>query len=671
MSDLKQTSDPGEENTKRSSPIASESAADQLTAEQTDKILRKYSKEDDVRRLDKGVGLFVNAVAGFTAFFLIYTSIFGALPQMKQRAIYLLFALVMLFLIYPMFSKRGKGRVAWYDYLFASLSMVTCGYVVVMHEHILVSLGISNTFEQALFIVLTVLVLEGTRRLVSGALAFVTICFLLYGYFGHLFPGIFRIRTGGIARLANHLFMIPEGIFGTPLATAAGYVSVFVIFSALLQASGMGRFIQDVALAMTGHTSGGPAKVAVLASALFGTISGSAAANVVGTGTFTIPLMKDCGYPPEFAAATEACASTGGQLVPPVMGAAAFIMSEYIGVPYSQIMLAALIPAFLYYLSVFMSVDFRARKLRLHRIPKDQLPDGKKAMVERGHLLIPFIAVIYMIIRQYTIAYAALWGIVLVILCAQVRKTTRMSLSTIGFAFIDGAKRSISFGVSCACVGLIIGITTMTSVGIILGNYILDISRGMLFPSLILVMVMSILLGMGMPTVAVYIVCATVAAPVLVRLGLPVLAAHMFCFYFGILACITPPVAVPSYAAAAIAGSQPGRTGWVAFKMAFPTFLVPFVFAYKPGMLFIEFDAIQTTIVCVTCIMGILLIAMANEGYYLRDLSVPLRILAFIGGIACIIPEPYTDMVGVASFLFITIVEAIAVRKQAVSKVPG
>jgi TRAP transporter 4TM/12TM fusion protein len=458
--------------------------------------------------------------------------------------------------------------------------------------------------------------------------------------------------------------MIPEGIFGIPLALAAGYVSLFVLFSAMLQASGMGDFFQEVAMRLTGHKVGGPAKVAVMSSAMFGTISGSAAANVVGTGTFTIPLMKKCGYPGEFAGAVEATASTGGQLVPPVMGAAAFVMSEYIGTPYSYIMLAALIPAALYYLSVFISVDLRSRKLGLLGVPKDQLPDLKKVIKERGHLVIPFIVVIYMIIRQYTISYAALVGIILVIVFAQIRKTTRMSLKTIAMALIDGAKRSVSFGVSCACVGLIIGITTMTSVGIILGNYILDISDGRLFLTLFLVMLMSILLGMGMPTVAVYIVLATVAAPVLVKLGIPILAAHFFCFYFGILACVTPPVAVPAYAAAALAGANPGKTGWAAFKMALPTFLVPYVFVYAPSMLFINTNIPELIWVTFTCIMGVLMIAMGNEGYLFRNLPKWKAVLSICGGIACIVPEPVSDLIGVGIFIFIALTEYLAVKKQ-------
>lgn len=629
-----------------------------------EEVLRSYSKEDNERDVNRAISLIVNIIAGVMATFLIYTAAFGALPQMQQRALYLLFAMVMLFLIYPASSKKQKKDVPWYDYVFSLLSLISCGYIVVMHEKILLVLGVSNTMEQVLFVILTILVLEATRRIVSPALALVTLLFLLYGYFGHLAPGIFRVRTGGIPRLTNHLYMIPEGFFGIPLALSASYVSLFIIFSNLLQASGMGTFFQEVAMRLTGHKIGGLAKVAVVSSALFGTLSGSAAANVVGTGTFTIPLMKKRGYPGDFAGAVEATASTGGQLVPPVMGAAAFVMAEYIGIPYSRIMLAALIPAALYYLSIFITVDLRSRKLGLVGLPKDQLPKLKKTFKERGHLLIPFIVVIYAILRQYSISYAALNGIILTIIFAQMKKTTRMSLKTIMFALVEGAKKTISFGVSCACVGLIIGITTMTSVGIILGNYILDISKGNQLFSLILVMAMSILFGMGMPTVAVYIVLATVACPILVKLGIPILAAHFFAFYFGILACVTPPVAVPAYAAAALAGANPGKTGWLAFKMALPTFIVAFNFVYNPSILFIESNPLKLIWTILTCLIGIFMVAAGNEGYFFSNLPKWKVLLAYIGGFASIIPETFTDYLGVAIFLFLVISECIVAKRQ-------
>ena len=635
-----------------------------LSAERADEILREYSPEDNERQLTKWVARVVNVFSLFISLFLVYTAAFGQLPAMQQRSLYLLCAMVILFLVYPAFSKHSKKGVAWYDYLFAAASFGCCLYAFVNYEDILLRFGISNSTDQFVFVILAVLILEGTRRLVSPALSLITLIFLVYAYFGNVMPGMFQTKAGGLTRMADHMFMIPEGIFGSPLGTAATYVSLFVLFSSLLQGCGMGDFIQDVALGLTGRSTGGPAKVAVISSAAFGTISGAAAANVVGTGTFTIPLMKKCGYPPEFAGAVEACASTGGQLIPPVMGAACFIMAEYIGVPYSEIMLAGLVPGFLYYMSVFVTVHLRSKKLGLNGMPKEQLPSVRAAMKSRGHLLIPFAAVIYLIIRQYTISFAALVGIILVLLVSPLKKETRMSWKQIAAAFVDGGKKTVSFGVSCACVGMIIGVTTLTGVGNVLGNYILDISQGNLFLTLILVMIMSIIMGMGMPTVAVYIVQATVTAPVLMELGIPALTAHFFCFYFGIIACITPPVAVPSYDAAAIAGSNPSSTGWAAFNMAIRALLIPFVFVYEPGMLFNGGSTVNSVICIFTSIIGCFLVAAGMEGWVVRPLIKWKRILALAGGICCIIPEHITDIIGVAVLAFLVISECRAKKLE-------
>jgi len=633
--------------------LADVNGVEKINDQKAEEILREYSKEDNERKLTKVVSVIVNAFSLLISLFLVYTAAFGQLPATQQRSLYLLCAMVILFLVYPAFSKHTPKGVAWYDYIFAAASFGCCLYALVNYEPILLRFGISNITDQFVFVVLAILVLEGTRRLVSGALSLVTIIFLIYAYFGNFMPGMFQTKAGGLSRMADHMFMIPEGIFGSALGTAATYVSLFVLFSALLQECGMGDFIQEIALALTGRSTGGPAKVAVFSSAAFGTISGAAAANVVGTGTFTIPLMKKCGYPAEFAAAVEACASTGGQLIPPVMGAACFIMAEYIGIPYSKIMLAGLVPGFLYYMSVFVTVDLRSKKLGLLGLHKDQLPSAKAAMKTRGHLLIPFMAVIILILKQYTISFSALCGIILILLISPLKKETRMTWKQMGNAFMNGGKRTVSFGVACACVGMIIGVTTLTGVGNVLGNYILAISGGSLLITLILVMLMSIIMGMGMPTVAVYIVLATVAAPVLVKLGIPTLTAHFFCFYFGILACITPPVAVPSYAAAAIAGSNPSKTGWTAFKMAIPAFLIPYVFVYAPCMLLNEIDVVETVFCIFTAIMGVFLVACGLEGWLLRKLCMWKRVLAFAAGIFCIIPDHITDIVGVVVLIYL------------------
>mgnify|MGYP004465333951 FL=1 len=627
-------------------------------------ILREFSKEDNSRRLNRPTEIIVNVFAFFLSVFLIYTSAFGTLPALQQRSVYLTFVMAMLFLIYPASSKKADKKVAWYDYIFTILAAGACIYVVIEYKAILMRMGISNNVDIIMGSILIILILEGTRRLVSPALALVTLLFLLYALFGNYIPGIFHIKAGGLSRLIDHQFMIPEGIFGTPLGVAATFVSLFVIFSSLLETCGMGEFIQEMAMALSGQAAGGPAKVAVIASSLFGTVSGEAVANVVSTGTFTIPLMKKIGYQPTFAGAVEAVASTGGQLVPPVMGAACFVMAEYIGVPYSKIMLAAIIPALLYYMSAFIAVHLRAKRLGMEGLPKEQLPDAKEAMKKRGHLLIPFIAVIVMILMQYTVSMAAIIGIILVLIVSNFRKETRITPKKFLYCLIDGGKKSVSFGISCACIGLIIGVTTLTGIGNVLGDYVITLSQGNLLLALMLTMVVSIFLGMGMPTVAVYIVLATVAAPVLVKMGVPMLAAHFYCFYFGIMANLTPPVAIPAYAAAAIADASPSKTGWAAFKIALPSFLIPYVFVYYPSMMFIDMNVGKLFLALITCVAGVFMIAMGSENYsFLRKMPKLKSNVLLIGGILMIVPNLIADVIAVVILVYVFVTEIIIYQK--------
>lgn len=642
-----------------------EKSAEISEEQKNEEILREFSKEDNVRRLNRPTELLVNTLAFLLSVFLIYTSAFGTLPALQQRSVYLTFVMAMLFLVYPASSKKAGKKVAWYDYIFSILAAAACIYVVVEYKAILLRMGISNNVDIVMGTILIILILEGTRRLVSPALALVTLIFLLYALFGNYVPGIFHIKAGGLSRLIDHQFMIPEGIFGTPLGVASTFVSLFVIFSSLLEACGMGEFIQEMAMALSGQAAGGPAKVAVIASSLFGTVSGEAVANVVGTGSFTIPLMKKIGYEPTFAGAVEAVASTGGQLVPPVMGAACFVMAEYIGVPYSKIMLAGIIPAVLYYMSAFIAVHLRAKRLGMVGLPKDQLPKAKEALKKRGHLLIPFVAVIVMILMQYTVSMAAIIGIILVLIVSNFRKETRITPKKFLDCLIDGGKKSISFGISCACIGLIIGVTTLTGIGNVLGDYVITLSHGNLLLALLLTMVVSIFLGMGMPTVAVYIVLATVAAPVLVKMGVPMLAAHFYCFYFGIMANLTPPVAIPAYAAAAIADASPSKTGWAAFKIALPSFLIPYVFVYYPSLMFIDTNIGQLILALLTCVLGVFMIAMGAEGYsFLRRMPKAKSILLLIGGILMIVPNLIADAVAVVILVYVMVTEIIIHRRN-------
>lgn len=610
-------------------------------------VLKKYSKEENMRN-GKGIHTVLIVVGAFAmACFHIYTSATGLLAAMLQRSIHLFFVMMLVFLMYPSSKKEEKKGPSIIDWILFALSVISVGYVIVDNHNFLLRSGLANKTDVVMAIILTVLILEATRRCVAKELSIIAIIFLLYGYFGYLMPGIFRTKGGSILRLVDHLYMIPEGIFGTCLGTSANYIVLFVVFGAFLEKSGLGTLIQDVAISLTGRRPGGPAKVSVVSSALFGTVSGSAAANVVTTGSFTIPLMKRIGYSSEFAAAVEACASTGGQIVPPVMGTAAFLMADYIGMPYRDIMFAAILPCILYYFSIFMAVHLRAKRTGLRGLSKEECPDLKKSLKERGHLVIPFILVIYMIIAGYSPVHAGFWGIASTIIVAELRKSTRMSLKDIADAMISGAKRSVSVAVACACVGFIVGIVTLTGVGNVLGNYILQLAHGQLLLTCILAMFLSVLLGMGLPCTGVYIVMATLVAPVLSRFNVNILAAHLFCFYYGIMASITPPVAIAAYAGAGIAQCNPARAGWTSFRIAVPGLLVPYVFVYNSSILLVDgFSFLTTVKTFLTAAIGILMICMAFERYVFIELNKILAVFCGIGGFMLVLPGLMTDIIG-------------------------
>ncbi len=625
-----------------------------ISKELGQEVLEKYSQEENVRKTAGFYAKAISAVAFAMACFHIYTSGTGLLETMRQRPIHLLFVMTLAFLMYPTRKKdKGKPPLA-FDIICLALSIVSIGYVILDYKNFLLRSGIANQTDIVIAIILSLLILEATRRCVAAQLSVISVIFLLYGYFGYLLPGIFTIKGGSIKRLVDHLFMIPEGIFGTCLGTSANYIVLFVIFGAFLEKSGLGALIQDIAIALTGRKAGGPAKVAVLSSALFGTVSGSAAANVVTTGTFTIPLMKRIGYEPEFAAAVEACASTGGQIVPPVMGTAAFLMADYIGMPYSKIMFAAILPCILYYFSIFVSVHIRAKKNGLRGLSKEECPDIKEALKKRGHLIIPFILVIYFICSGRSAVNAGFYGIVSTVVVAQLRKTTRMSLRDIAEAMSEGAKRSVAVAVACACVGFIIGIATLTGIGTVLGNYILILAQGNLLLTCILTMFLSIFLGMGLPCTGVYIVLATIAAPVLVKFGVPIIAAHLFCFYYGIMASITPPVAIAAYAGAGIAQCNPSKAGWISFRIAIPGLLIPFVFVFNSSILLVTGAGIPEIIhTFLTAAIGATMISIAFERFAKYRLRLWESAIIGLAGFSLVIPGIKTDLMGIAAMAII------------------
>jgi TRAP transporter 4TM/12TM fusion protein len=442
------------------------------------------------------------------------------------------------------------------------------------------------------------------------------------------------------------MYLTTEGILGIPLAVSATFIYLFVLFGSFREKSGLGQLFIDISNAIAGWASGGPAKVAVVTSALEGMVSGSSVANTVESGSFTIPMMKRLGYRAEFAAAVEASASTGGQIMPPIMGAAAFVMAEFINIPYIEIAKAAAIPAVLYFFGIFIEVHFEARRCKLRGLSRDELPRFMTVMNERGHLFLPLAAIIGFLVAGFTPLYAALMGLVVCILASMLRKATRMSLRDVLEGFEAGARNAIGVATACATAGIIIGVVTLTGIGLKLAHGLIEVAGGNLLLSLFFTMITSIVLGMGVPTTATYIITSTLAAPALVLLNVHVLAAHMFVFYFGIVADITPPVALAAYAGSGIAKSDPMKTGFIATKLAIGAFLVPYIFVYNPAMLLIDTTLAGLVQNLVTATGGMFGAGVAMIGFCLAPMTWYERVWFFIGGLLLIDPGTVTDLIG-------------------------
>ena len=513
-------------------------------------------------------------------------------------------------------------------------------------------------------IIAILLVLEITRRTVGPELPIVAIVFLAYARFGPYLPSPLNHRGFSISRIVEHTFLTTEGIFGTPLMVSSTFVFLFILYGAFLEKTGVGQLFIDLAFAATGHMRGGPAKTAVLASGLMGSISGSSVANTVTTGAFTIPAMKKVGYSPEFAGAVEAAASTGGQIMPPVMGAAAFIMSEMTGIPYFQIVTAAAIPAILYYLAVGTMVHFEALKTGLVGLPKEQLPKARDTMKRGWHLMIPLIAILYFLtVAQWTPFKAAYWSIIIAVVVAMLKKETRIGIKDILGALESGARSAVGVASACACAGIVVGVVTLTGLGLKFASLIIDVAGGNLLATLFLTMVASLILGMGLPTTAKYIVLATMAAPALVQLGVPLIAAHLFILYFGVVADITPPVALAAYAGAGIAGGNAMKTGFLALKLALAGFLIPYIFALSPGLLLVDvtwFEALHTFI---TALVGIISLAAGVQGWLLTKTQLYERALLIVSAFALIDPGLATDLIGLGALVLVYMLQKARLKK--------
>lgn len=619
-------------------------------AKKAEDILKKYDKESDTMEYTGWMAKIVAAIAIAFSVFQLYTATFGVLDAQLQRGVHLGFGLALVYLLYPSCKSWSRHKLHPFDLLLAILGAAAPAYIIYEYQNLVLRAGTVSDIDLGVGLLGILLVIEATRRVVGLPMVCVVLAFLAYAFAGPYMPGVLAHRGLTVSQLVSHLYFTTEGIFGIPLGVSSTFIFLFILFGAYLESTGLGKFFIDLANSIAGWASGGPAKVAVLSSGLMGTVSGSSVANVVGTGSLTIPMMKKLGYHKNFAGAVEAAASTGGQLMPPVMGAAAFLMAEFVGVPYIDIVKAAVVPAFLYFAGVWLGVHFEAKRENLKGIPRDQLPKITTLIRERGHLAIPLILIVYLLVSGYTPMRAALVAIVLSIVCSALRKSTRMRPIEIVRGLETGARNVLGVLVACAAAGIIIGVVTKTGVGLKLASGLLQLSGGLLLPTMFFTMITAIILGMGVPTTANYVITSTIAAPALVQMGVPVLAAHMFVFYFGIIADVTPPVALAAYAGSGISGGNALKTGINASKLAIAAFIIPYIFVLSPVLLMMEGSVAELLFSTVTALAGMIALSSALIGYLAANCLWLERILLVVGGLLMIQPGLLTDAIGLTLF---------------------
>ncbi|MFD1017694.1 TRAP transporter permease [Thalassobacillus hwangdonensis] len=658
--------------------------------------MEKYDPDSGVRQL---TGIFAKIVFfGLLAFsiYQLYTTTINPLPAQMHRSIHVGFGLVLIFLLFPATKKnRAKGKTAWYDIVLAVLGFGVGAYWPLFYDQIVMRAGEISTLDFWVGLLAVILVLEATRRSVGLPITIIAILFLAYAYWGRQMPGFLIHRGVNLDNLVQSMFFTTEGILGTPIAVSSTFIFLFLLFGAFLVKTGVGQYFNDLAVTLAGKRTGGPAKVAIFSSALQGTISGSSVANVVTSGSFTIPMMKRLGYKREFAGGVEAAASTGGQLMPPIMGAAAFLMIEFIGMDYWSIAKAAAIPALLYFTGVWIMTHFEAKRTGLSGLSDEEMPD-RKEVFKKLYLLLPIVAIVFYLSSGLSVMRAAIYGILTTILVGLLREEKFRKIYIIAFgvgfvgagiysfttggfditqalvgatlvtiivsyfydgnfkdsidALVDGARTALGVVAATAAAGIIVGVVTKTGLGLKLANSLVSLANGQVLLTLFFTMVAAIILGMGSPTTANYIITSTIAAPAIILLGVADLPAHLFVFYFGIIADITPPVALAAFAAAGVASSEPIRTGVNAAKLAIAAFIIPYMFVLEPQLLMIDTTVLELIWILFTAITGMIAIGAGLIGYWFRKVMWFERIAAVVGGLFLIYPTTMSDIIGLAAF---------------------
>ena len=653
---------------------AGEDRDKEITEADKQELLEKFDKESKTRTfVSPAVAMAYKIFAILvTLYHLVFASGFWMPETLKHRSLHVSMILILAFAMYPATKKASRKIIAWYDYILIALSAAVPLYMWLDYFNIINRAGKPNSMDVIIGTLLTLLVLEATRRVCGMALPMLGVIFILYSLMGTKqglipvnIPGIFLHRGYTWQKLMSHFFANTEGIYGSSVNVASTYIFLFIAFGEIMNKCGMGKFFNDIANALAGGSKGGPAKVAVVASGLLGMINGAAVAVVVTTGSFTIPLMKKTGYDNEFSGAIVATGSVGGQLMPPVMGAAAFIMAETLGIKYSTLLVSAIIPAVIYYMGILLQIQMRAEKMGMQGTPKDQLPKVGEVMKEYGHLAIPLVFLIYMLFFSgKTVIMAAFYTILFTIVVAQLRPNTRMSLNDIIDAMVASAKSTVSVAIACACVGIIVGVCSITGFALNMASTIIQIGGQSLMFTLMFTMVTCMILGMGLPSIPSYIITSTIAAPALVTLGIPPIAAHMFCFYFAMFANLTPPVALAAFAAAGIAGGSPMKTGWASVKLALAGFILPYMFVYNTELLLLDTPIAKGIQVAITAAIGVFLISVAVEGFLFRKVNAVLRILCFAGAYLLIDSGLITDIIGIAICVGIVLLQKTMAKKH-------
>ena len=623
--------------------------------------------------------------------FQLYATLSGLVTAQILRATHLAFVQLLAFLLFPATKKMPRNTLPWYDVILGLIGAGCWMYIVINFQNLVRRSGNNTTLDVIIGIIGILILFESCRRIVGLPIMTIAAVFVIYAFVGKYLPGFLHHRGYSLQRVVCHLFYNTEGIMGTPIGACSTFIFLFILFGALLERTGIGQFFIDVCNAIAGGASGGPAKVAVLSSALLGTVSGSSVSNTVGSGSFTIPMMKRLGYKGEFAGAVEASASTGGQLMPPIMGAAAFLMSESLGLPYITIVKAAIIPAILYFTGIFITVHLEAKKLGLKGMPREQLPKFLPLFLSKGYMILPLVVIIWFLCAGKTAVFAALMGIVSCLLIgiavsivdlAKGRKPTFGSKDLID-VMCAAARNIISVAIACGMAGIIIGIVTLTGLGLKLGAGLVSLAGGKLFLTLIFTMLASIILGMGAPTTANYLITSTITAGAIIQLGVQPLAAHMFAFYFGIIADVTPPVALAAIAGAAIAKAKPMKTAFNATKLAIGAFIIPYMFVYNSQMLMIDASIGRILFIIATALIGMFGLSVALEGYgfnftgllhgtnkskgLIITLDVIERVLFALAGLLCVIPETRSDIIGL-SMMAVLIAYQIIVKRILLTK---